>query len=168
MCKFDIGTVGEEVLDYYKPESGKTKLFIWDGTNNIIPLSNIKTVDSSEPVSEVTIDFTKLSEVPVYNKDNGQGFVDKSHTIMPESYMRQVGATDNIKISSDNGATVTETTGSYLHYGGDKDYNYGGLIYRIDTGKPGAYHIEVEVTGTSADTWVAPTGMAGLTPDKYK
>ena len=73
--------------------------------------------------------------------------------------MRQVGATDNIKISSDNGATVTETTGSYLHYGGDKDYNYGGLIYRIDTGKPGAYHIEVEVTGTSADTWVAPTGM---------
>lgn len=78
---------------------------------------------------------------------------------MPESYMRQVGATDNIKISSDNGATVTETTGSYLHYGGDKDYNYGGLIYRIDTGKPGAYHIEVEVTGTSADTWVAPTGM---------
>ena len=158
-AKFDIGNKGEEVFNYFKPESGNTKLFIWDGTENIVPLSNIKTVDGSEPVGEITIDFTKLNEVPVYSKDNGQGFVDKSHTIMPESYMRQVGSTDNIKISSENGAAVTETTGSYLHYGSDKDYNYGGLIYRIDTGKPGAYHIEVEVTGTSADTWIAPTGM---------
>ena len=110
----------------------------------------------------VTVDFTAMSEVPVYSAEARQGFVAKSSAIMPTGYERQVSPVSNITVSS-NGASVTESEGSYLHIKNNSldgdDYNYGGLIYRIDTGKAGAYHIEVEVTGTSADTRVAPTGM---------
>ncbi len=81
---------------------------------------------------------------------------------MPLGYERTVAPVSEIRLSTD-GASVTETNGTYLHakQNGDDgdDYNNGGLIYRIDTGKPGAYHIEVEVTGTKDDTRVAPTGM---------
>ncbi len=170
--KFEIAADGKDTFTYQEPESGVTKLFIWDGTDNIVPLSNVKEVKAVK--SEYNIDFTAMTEVPVYSEASGQGFVETSDAIMPSGYERQVAPTSNISISSD-GASVTESDGSYLHYtsksskvtGPDgseysydaDDYNYGGLIYRIDTGAAGAYHIEVEVTGTSSDTKVAPTGM---------
>ena len=33
------------------------------------------------------------------------------------------------------------------------------LLYRIDTGSVGVYHIEAKLTGTAEDTKAAPTGM---------
>ena len=123
------------------------------------------TAPSDKPdFKALSVDFTAMSSVPVYSETAGQGFVEKSSAITAEAYRRQVAPTSKISVSSE-GAKVTESDGAYLEFkkkgaGMDGDtYNHGGLIYRIDTGKPGAYHIEVEVTGSSADTWVAPTGM---------
>ena len=105
-----------------------------------------------------TIDFTAMSEVPVYSAEKGEGFVEKSGAIMPSGYERQVAPTSQITVSSE-GATVTESNGTYLNSVNSNQYNYGGLIYRIDTGAPGAYHLEVEVTSSPSETRVAPTGM---------
>lgn len=122
---------------------------------------------TSKPAEDaVTVDFTAMSTAPAYTADNGQGFVEKSDAIMAEQYRRQVAPVSSITVSSD-GAKITESDGAYIekphkdtNVGMDGEtYNYGGLIYRIDMGAPGAYHLEVEVTGTSADTKVAPTGM---------
>ncbi|MDY3972868.1 MAG: hypothetical protein SOZ28_09245 [Clostridia bacterium] len=126
-------------------------------------LSPTAPASTAKPITDaVAVDFTTMSAVPVYTVESGQGFVTKSSAIMPSGNERQVAPVSEITVSSE-GAKITESTGSYLHAktnsdDGD-DYNYGGLIYRIDTGAPGAYHIEVETTGTSSDTRVAPTGM---------
>lgn len=103
------------------------------------------------------IDFTAMQSVPIYSKESGEGFVSESAAIMQPKYERKVAPTKNITISAENGASVTESTGSYIK--NDSNYkSYGGLIYRIDV-PAGAYSIEVEVGGSSADTKVAPTGM---------
>ncbi len=164
------------------------KIMVWNSLNDMTPLCDAYTVDKSgkpseptsqptaEPTSDpaeptakpidgpVVVDFTTMSAVPEYSAASGQGFVTKSGAIMPAGFERQVAPVSAVTVSAE-GAKITETTGSYLHKkensnDGD-DYNNGGLIYRIDTGKAGAYHLEVEVTGTSADTIVAPTGMNG-------
>lgn len=141
------------------------KVFVWDSLSNMEPLCAAADVSKESPVQpgeEVYVDFTTMSNVPVYSAESGQGFVAQSGAIRAEGFERQVAPTDEITISS-NGAAVTESDGDYLHekendLDGD-DYNYGGLIYRVDTGAPGAYRLEVEVTGSSSDTRVAPTGM---------
>ena len=140
-------------------------MFVWDSLSNMEPLCAAADVSKESPVQpgeEVYVDFTTMSNVPVYSAESGQGFVAQSGAIRAEGFERQVAPTDEITISS-NGAAVTESDGDYLHekendLDGD-DYNYGGLIYRVDTGAPGAYRLEVEVTGSSSDTRVAPTGM---------
>ncbi|MGN0149019.1 MAG: hypothetical protein ACI4C7_02050, partial [Clostridia bacterium] len=143
-------------------------VFVWNSLEGMIPICPAKEVSeapasTAKPITDaISIDFTTMSAVPVYTAENGQGFVTKSSAIMPSGSERQVAPVSEITVSSE-GAKVTESNGSYLHNktnsdDGD-DYNYGGLIYRIDTGAPGAYRLEVEVTGTSSDTRVAPTGM---------
>ncbi len=113
------------------------------------------TAEPMEPIANV--DFTKMTTVPVYSEQSGSGFVSKSDAIMPDAYRREVADTSKITIG-DGGASVTESDGTYLYNKASDDYNNGGLIYRYDTGAPGAYHLEVEVAD-AANTWVAPTGM---------
>lgn len=116
-----------------------------------------------EPLEgEINVDFTAMTEVPIYSAGAQQGFVSTSSAIMPDGYKREVAPVSSITVSAD-GAQVTESNGAYLHNkdknnknDGD-DFNYGGLIYRIDTGVAGAYHLEVETTTTGVR--VAPTGM---------
>ncbi len=115
--------------------------------------------DNTETNFSVDVNFTAMSSVPVYSKATGQGFISKSNAILPEKAKREVADTSKISVTSDNGAQVTESDGNYLKYVDSEDWNYGGLIYRVDTNAPGAYHLEVEVTGDSSDTWIAPTGM---------
>lgn len=164
-------------------------VFIWDSLGGIEPLCDpvVPTEAATEtpteaataaPTEEATaapteaatsapetydfsIDFTEMTEAKEYSAEAGQGFVEKSSAIMPEGSERQVAPLSEITVSSD-GAKVTESGAAYTHAktnsnDGD-DYNYGGMIYRVDT-PAGAYHIEVEVTGSAADTRVAPTGM---------
>lgn len=144
------------------------KVFVWNSLDKMMPICPAIDVSPAQPITPepiteaVTIDFTSMDSVPVYSAENGSGFVTKSGAIMPSGSERTVAPAENITLSS-AGASVTETTGSYLHAktnsnDGD-DYNYGGLIYRIDTGAAGAYRLEVEVTGTKSDTRVAPSGM---------
>lgn len=141
------------------------KIMVWNSLKDMEPLCGAYTIppNTEKPeFGEVTIDFTSLTEVPVYTAETGQGFVSKSSAIMPAGYERQTAPVSQIALSSD-GAGVTETDGAYLHSKNNSDdgddFNNGGLIYRIDTGRAGAYHLEVEVTGTKNDTRVAPTGM---------
>lgn len=138
-------------------------VFVWDSLDGMKPMVNNVSVKKQG----FEADFTKMSAVPVYSKESGQGFVTVSGAIMPSGYERKVAGSDKINIS-ENGAEITENgSGAYLKAlpsgasigSDDDDHNYGGLIYRFDTGAPGAYHIEVEAAGTSADTSIAPTGM---------
>lgn len=157
------------------------KVMVWNSLNEMRPLCPAFTAEGADPSpaptattavtlptpdanGSLTVDFTTMSAVPEYTSANGQGFVAKSSAIMPSGHERQVAAASAITVSSE-GAKITETNGAYLHKKNNSDdgddYNNGGLIYRIDTGKPGAYHLEVEITGTKDDTIVAPTGMNG-------
>ena len=140
----------------------KTKRVIAAASAAAMLASLLTPVSFAEGVEPIMIDFTSMTEAAAYTAEAGQGFVEYSSAIMPEGFARQVAPLSEISVSPD-GAVVTENGGAYTHSktntaDGD-DYNYGGLIYRVDTGAPGAYHIEVTVTGSSADTRVAPTGM---------
>ncbi len=118
------------------------------------------TAEPMDPIADV--DFTKMTTVPVYSEQSGSGFVAKSSAIRATGFEREVAATSAITVDAEKGASVTEKDGTYLYNKSNSDdgddYNYGGLIYRLDTGKPGAYHLEVEVADSS-NTTVAPTGM---------
>ncbi len=140
------------------------KVMVWDSLEGMKPLCGSFSINTDVPSLEgtLTVDFTSMTEVPAYTASNRKGFVEKSGAIMPSGHERQVAPVSQITLTSD-GAGITESDGEYLHSkqnsdDGD-DYNNGGLIYRIDTGKAGAYHLEVEVAGTKDNTRVAPTGM---------
>ncbi|MBQ2669690.1 MAG: hypothetical protein IJG06_02835, partial [Clostridia bacterium] len=62
----------------------------------------------------ITVDFTALSEVPVYTAENGKGFVAKSSAIMPSGREREVAPVSSITIDATDGAKVTESDGAYL------------------------------------------------------
>ena len=135
-------------------------IYVWDSFSSMKPLCEI--VGITESVTEApteaapavkVIDFTVMSKASEYTEDTGEGFVEYSSAIMPDGCERQVAPVSEIAVSSD-GAKVTETGAAYTHAktnsdDGD-DYNYGGMIYRVDT-PAGAYHIEVEVTGSSSE-----------------
>lgn len=140
------------------------KVMVWNSIEEMKPLCDVFNINSDIPPLEetLTIDFTAMTSVPKYTASTRKGFVEKSGAIMPSGHERQVAPVSQITLTSD-GAVITESNGAYLHGkqnsdDGD-DYNNGGLIYRIDTGKAGAYHLEVEVAGTKDNTRVAPTGM---------
>lgn len=140
-------------------------VYVWNSADSMLPLCKPYSVThSSKPITgEIFADFTAMNSVPLYSAANGQGFTEKSSAIMPNHSHRQVNPSA-ITISAE-GAKITESSGAYLHKKNNsddgEDYNNGGMIYRIDTGKAGAYHLEVEVTGTNSDTVIAPTGMDG-------
>ncbi len=134
------------------------KIMVWKSLDSVEPVCEAKDVSPVAPdINGADINFAELGFVPVYDEESGFGFVSKSDAIMPEAYRRQVADTSKITIG-ENGASVTESDGEYLYNKASDDYNNGGLIYRYDTGAPGAYHLEVEVAD-STNTWVAPTGM---------
>ncbi len=132
-------------------------VFVWDSLGGMKPLCKSYVINPKTAGKAFDIDFTGMTEVPVYSAEKGQGFVSVSSSIMPSGAERKVADVANITLSS-NGAKVTESNGNYLTNTANST-NYGGLIYRVDTGAAGAYHIEVEVTGSNSDTKIAPTGM---------
>lgn len=122
---------------------------------------DMQSAEVNAAVDAVNVDFTKMTTVPAYSAENKQGFVSVSGAIRAAGTERKVAPIDQISISAD-GAKVTESSGAYLYKKTNKndgdDFNNGGLIYRVDTGAAGAYHLEVEVLD-AANTTVAPTGM---------
>ena len=159
----DITDSDKAVLENFEADS----VFILDSLESMRPLCASPEIAAptesatDAPIESKTIDFTVMTTAEAYTAEAGEGFVEFSSAIMPEGYARQVAPVSEITVSSE-GAKVTESGAEYTHAktnsnDGD-DYNYGGMIYRVDT-PAGAYHIEVEVTGSSSDTRVAPTGM---------
>ncbi len=139
-------------------------VFVWDDLDSMKPLSKSYKIKKQ---NSFDVDFTKMTEVPIYTAEKREGFVSVSGALHAKGFERKVADTSKISISSD-GAKVTESNGAYLNEKSNNNdgstdggnYNRGGLIYRIDTDAPGAYHLEVEVADKS-NTTVSPTGMEG-------
>ena len=152
----------EPLCDPVTPSDATIETEAPTATATEAPTEAAREAPSDAPAAKtITVDFTEMSAAEEYTAEAGQGFMEYSSAIMPEGYARQVAPISDITVSSD-GAKVTEKGAEYTHTktnsnDGD-DYNYGGMIYRVDA-PAGAYHLEVEVTGSSSDTRVAPTGM---------
>jgi len=59
-------------------------VFVWDSLGNMQPLSKSYSLRSAKSFD---IDFTKMTEVPVYSAEKGQGFVSESSAIMHATNM---------------------------------------------------------------------------------
>ncbi len=161
------GTLLEPKEVVTRAKAAKSLLFAYlltqdpKGENQTTPTSKksvpIEKADLQADGEPVVVDFTSMTEASEYTAEKGQGFVSQSDCIMPDGYKRQVAPVSGITVDV-NGASVTESDGAYLKSEKDNN-NYGGLIYRIDTGKAGAYRLEVEINGSASDMTVAPTGM---------
>lgn len=67
----------------------------WETLENMKPvISDNKPSESdtptAAPIDEVNVDFTTMSEVPVYSKANSQGFTEQSDAIMPSEYIKKL------------------------------------------------------------------------------
>jgi lysophospholipase L1-like esterase len=94
----------------------------------------------------------KEGRVPLYSEKRGYGFVGTTSGI----WKRQV-STECITIA-EKGCVIQETEKT-ITWENLNHYNYGGLIFRVDVDKPGAYRVEVKTTSAPDQTWVAVSGM---------
>lgn len=86
----------------------------------------------------------------IYTAEKGYGFVGKT-SAMPSRTV------DTSKIVQDeNGCSVTETSATTA-YTNSNNYNYGGLVFRVDVDSLGEYALTVNATTSSAQ--IAPNGM---------
>lgn len=105
----------------------------------------------SDEVSGVT----NVKATDVYSAEKGYGFVGKSGALR-SSTAAPVREVDTSRLSQDaTGVNITETSSTTtVSTAGANNYNnYGGLIFRVDTGAPGVYKVVVKTTtdsGTAA------------------
>lgn len=93
-----------------------------------------------------------VSKDDLYDSTKGYGFV-TTNNAMPT---RKVDPTRIVQ--DENGCNITETstTTSYIN---ENNYNYGGIIFRVDLDSLGGYGLTVKTTSASDVTTVAPNGM---------
>ena len=91
--------------------------------------------------------------VPMYDSDKGYGFVSQT-SAMPS---RTVDPT--AIVAGDDGFSITESDGNYISYKNSNNYNYGGMVFRVDVPSAGAYKLKVTTTSSSSDTAIAPNGQ---------
>jgi lysophospholipase L1-like esterase len=91
-------------------------------------------------------------DIPIYSSDAGYGFVSETSS-MPS---RTVDVS-RIQLT-DDGFIITEND-STINWVNSNNYNYGGMVFRIDVPDSGAYNISVTTTSDSETTFVAPSGM---------
>ena len=56
---FDVDGAGNLTVDYTKPENGTVKLYIWDGTDTMVPLSAVKEAGEAPAPATATPEPTK-------------------------------------------------------------------------------------------------------------
>ncbi|MCD8158435.1 MAG: hypothetical protein LUD77_05950 [Clostridiales bacterium] len=97
-------------------------------------------------MDKIRFDFTSADKIPLYNKTAGFGFVSEA-SALPSRKL-------NVKdiFYNGNGFTIKEDgSGTHTFYESDFHYNYGGLAFRADNIKPGAYKIKVGITDCSSE-----------------
>ncbi|BCJ96890.1 hypothetical protein acsn021_44590 [Anaerocolumna cellulosilytica] len=101
---------------------------------------------------DTRLEALKDGKVPLYSDKRGYGFVNITSGI----WKRQV-STERIAIT-EKGCVVQETEET-ITWENLNHYNYGGLIFRVNVEKPGAYRVEVKTSSVPEQTSVAVSGM---------
>ena len=130
----------------------------------------ICTVSADENTGEMYFNFTQESKdgaidvgtingkAPLYNRDRGWGFVSET-TAMPA---RKVNV-NSIEVKKDGYRVVensvakfniTDKDGNLLDYTKATDYNYGGMVFRVNVPR-GGYNIQVETARGKDDALVS-------------
>ena len=134
---------------------------------NLVSAAPLSDADLSEievslnDAQSTVYDFTTMTAVPTYSSETGYGFesitssyaskVTAGADDVTEGTGRSVAPVESITIGT-SGASVTESTGAYLHNTNSSNYNYGGLVFRADVAAAGAYRVVVEgIDGTAKD-----------------
>lgn len=130
----------------------------------------ICTVNANENTGEMYFNFTKKSragaidvgtingKAPLYNRDRGWGFVSET-TAMPP---RKVNVNsievkkEGYKVVENSVAkfNITDKDGKLLDYTKATDYNYGGMVFRVNLPR-GGYNIQVETARGKDDALVS-------------
>ena len=130
----------------------------------------ICTVNANENNGEMYFNFTKESKegaidvgtingkAPLYNRDRGWGFVSET-TAMPP---RKVNVNsievrkEGYKVVENSVAkfNITDKDGKLLDYTKATDYNYGGMVFRVNLPR-GDYNIQVETARGKDDALVS-------------
>lgn len=130
----------------------------------------ICTVNADDNTGEMYFNFTQESKegaidvgtingkAPLYNRDRGWGFVSET-TAMP---VRKVNV-NSIEVKKDGYRVVensvakfniTDKDGKLLDYTKATDYNYGGMVFRVNVPR-GGYNIQVETAKGKDDALVS-------------
>ena len=113
--------------------------------------SAVKYNFTSQAVTGATNVVFESGSAPLYSAGKGYGFVSKT-SAMPSRAV----APERIE-AKDEGFVITET--APLSNKDKNNYNYGGLVFRVDVAEPGAYALKVTTTSSKAETWIAPSGQ---------
>lgn len=130
----------------------------------------ICTVNANENTGEMYFNFTKESKdgaidvgtingkAPLYNRDRGWGFVSET-TAMPARKVdvnRIEVKKDGYKVVENSVAkfNITDKDGKLLDYTKATDYNYGGMVFRVNVPR-GGYNIQVETARGKDDALVS-------------
>ncbi len=130
----------------------------------------ICTVNANENTGEMYFNFTKESKegaidvgtingkAPLYNRDRGWGFVSET-TAMPARKVdvnRIEVKKGGYKVVENSVAkfNITDKDGKLLDYTKATDYNYGGMVFRVNVPR-GGYNIQVETARGKDDALVS-------------
>ena len=130
----------------------------------------ICTVNANENTGEMYFNFTKESKegaidvgtingkAPLYNRDRGWGFVSET-TAMPARKVdvnRIEVKKEGYKVVENSVAkfNITDKDGKLLDYTKATDYNYGGMVFRVNLPR-GGYNIQVETARGKDDDLVS-------------
>ena len=106
---------------------------------------------SADIAETIKVDSTDLA----YTKEKGYGFVAETSS-MPSRLLNT-----SLITASDDGFSVTEDgSGEYLHNTNGNNYNYGGMVFRVDVSEAGAYGLTVKIAkdSTQNNTSIAVNG----------
>ena len=114
--------------------------------------STLKFSFSSEQISDGVNVVFENGSAPLYSSEKGYGFVAQT-SAMPSRTV------DLSRIRSTDEGFVIEENYNTTSYVNSNNYNYGGLVFRVDLQDAGAYALKVVTTSTKSNTAVAPNGM---------
>lgn len=130
----------------------------------------ICTVNANENNGEMYFNFTKESKdgaidvgtingkAPLYNRDRGWGFVSETTAMPPRKVdvNRIEVKKEGYKVVENSVAkfNITDKDGKLLDYTKATDYNYGGMVFRVNVPR-GGYNIQVETARGKDDALVS-------------
>ncbi|MCD7905377.1 MAG: hypothetical protein LUG24_07395 [Clostridiales bacterium] len=106
-----------------------------------------------------TFDFKAMDQVPLYSRETGFGFVSET-AALPSRKLN----TDDIFCGIDGFFINENGTGGHIFEVSPFHYSFGGLVFRTDNVKPGAYKIKVGVTGCSREN--VNISVNGMNPNR--